>query len=146
MTAHILSVILALACLLVGVGAGTLLGEKLALTREIAQERADLADAAAALAGHSARSSAVATSCTHVATIPMPACRRISRKYISCSTVAFSPGRFTSIAMNRPWSPMAMMSDPPLTPKRTGRRRPPLPGSISTRLLRRSAQKPWTRR
>ena len=45
MTAHILSVILALGCLVVGVGAGSLLGEKLALTREIAQERADLADA-----------------------------------------------------------------------------------------------------
>ena len=45
MTAHLLSVILALGCLLVGVGAGTLLGEKISLTREIAQERADLADA-----------------------------------------------------------------------------------------------------
>ena len=45
MTAHLLSVILALGCLVVGVGAGTLLGEKISLTREIAQERADLAHA-----------------------------------------------------------------------------------------------------
>ena len=45
MTAHILSVLLALGCLVVGVGAGTLLGEKISLTREIAQERADLAHA-----------------------------------------------------------------------------------------------------
>jgi len=45
MTAHILSVLLALGCLAVGVGAGTLLGEKISLTREIAQERADLAHA-----------------------------------------------------------------------------------------------------
>ena len=45
MTAHILSVILALGCLVVGVGAGSLLGEKISLTREIAQERADLAHA-----------------------------------------------------------------------------------------------------
>ena len=45
MTAHILSVLLAIACLAVGVGAGTLLGEKISLTREIAQERAELAHA-----------------------------------------------------------------------------------------------------
>jgi len=45
MTAHLLSVVLAIGCLVVGVGAGTLLGEKLSLTREIAQERADLAEA-----------------------------------------------------------------------------------------------------
>jgi len=51
MTAHLLSVLLALGCLVVGVGAGTLLGEKLALTREIAQERADLAQARGRLEG-----------------------------------------------------------------------------------------------
>ena len=45
MTAHLLSVVLAISCLVVEVGAGTLLGEKISLTREIAQERADLADA-----------------------------------------------------------------------------------------------------
>ena len=45
MTAHLLSVILALGCHVVGVGGGTLLGEKISLTREIANERADLAHA-----------------------------------------------------------------------------------------------------